>query len=321
MDIPYHYPPELLQLLIDTIPRLCRSREDVLLFFRGAGVPERELAPLRTRVRAKEQGLHKFAIARTVLSWLNDLGEGALRERREVLRRVVELDDFSTCWPEDQLKAKGLVAEIQRVINVKDSFTRIRQEREREAATRRATLAARERTEAVQRQERQAAKDAVFAAFAISDPAARGRNLESALNRLFKAHDILVREAFHVVSDETGRILEQIDGVIELESHLYFVEVKWQSKPLDVEQMSRHLVRIYHRGQSRGLVITATELTEGALKVCTEALQRTVVAIALLDEIIEALETDSSLVDLFRAKVHAAQSDKQPFRRIRLRSA
>src|SRR5690606_10958117 len=126
MDIPYHYPPELLQLLIDTIPRLCRSREDVLLFFRGAGVPERELAPLRTRVRAKEQGLHKFAIARTVLSWLNDLGEGALRERREVLRRVVELDDFSTCWPEDQLKAKGLVAEIQRVINVKDSFTRIR---------------------------------------------------------------------------------------------------------------------------------------------------------------------------------------------------
>src|SRR5690242_14947316 len=32
MDISFHYPPELMQLLIDTITRLCRSYEDTLLF-------------------------------------------------------------------------------------------------------------------------------------------------------------------------------------------------------------------------------------------------------------------------------------------------
>ncbi len=34
----YHYSPELLQLLVDTIEVLCRSKRDVILFFRGAGV-------------------------------------------------------------------------------------------------------------------------------------------------------------------------------------------------------------------------------------------------------------------------------------------
>lgn len=38
MDIIYHYPPDLMSLLIQTIPRICRSKEDVLLFFKGSGV-------------------------------------------------------------------------------------------------------------------------------------------------------------------------------------------------------------------------------------------------------------------------------------------
>ncbi|HVO60793.1 MAG TPA: hypothetical protein VMT53_07645 [Terriglobales bacterium] len=38
MDIVFHYPPELTQLLIQTIPLLCPSKKDVLSFFKGAGV-------------------------------------------------------------------------------------------------------------------------------------------------------------------------------------------------------------------------------------------------------------------------------------------
>jgi hypothetical protein len=34
----YRYPPELFSLLVDTIPLLCRSKRDLLLFFRGAGM-------------------------------------------------------------------------------------------------------------------------------------------------------------------------------------------------------------------------------------------------------------------------------------------
>ncbi len=60
--------------------------------------------------------------------------EGARTKR---LSGGVEYEVFSTCWPEDVLKAKGLVSEVRRVVEVKDSFTRIRQEKEAEANARR----------------------------------------------------------------------------------------------------------------------------------------------------------------------------------------
>ena len=50
----------------------------------------------------------------------------------------------------DELKAKGLVADIRKVVNVKDSFTRMKQEKEREQAERRrdVAIAARQRDRA-----------------------------------------------------------------------------------------------------------------------------------------------------------------------------
>lgn len=38
MEESYHYPPEVINLLVDTVPLLCGSKNDVLVFFRGAGV-------------------------------------------------------------------------------------------------------------------------------------------------------------------------------------------------------------------------------------------------------------------------------------------
>lgn len=49
-DDPYHWPPELMSMLIDTIPLLCRSKDVVLSFLRGAGVPETTLDPWRRRL-------------------------------------------------------------------------------------------------------------------------------------------------------------------------------------------------------------------------------------------------------------------------------
>ena len=126
MDTKYHYPPELLQLLVDTIPRLCRSKRDVLLFFRGAGVGQSVLSDLRDKVNNDPDSISKFYIARTVLSHLNESGDKSLRELREVVRRVVQFEDFSTCWPGDRLEAQGLVSQIGKVVDVKDSFTRMR---------------------------------------------------------------------------------------------------------------------------------------------------------------------------------------------------
>src|SRR5688572_15529653 len=102
-DLTFHYPPELFGLLVDTIPRLFRSKNDVLVFFQGAGVPAQHLGDLRVRLANDRQSINKFDLVRTVLTRLNEDGERALRERREVVKRVVEFEDFSACWDNDRL--------------------------------------------------------------------------------------------------------------------------------------------------------------------------------------------------------------------------
>jgi len=100
MDITFHYPPELFELLIDTIPLLCRSKKGVLHFLQGAGVDLQLLDDLWQQVERDKDSIHKHEIVRTTLTRLNMQGEVTLRERREILKRVVEFEDFSSCWPE-----------------------------------------------------------------------------------------------------------------------------------------------------------------------------------------------------------------------------
>lgn len=302
MDIVYHYPPELLQLLIDVIPRLVRSKNDVITFFRGAGVTSDCYADLEQRVRTDRKNLNKFEISRTVLTRINERGESALRERREVLKRVVEFEDFSTAWPNDQLRAKGLVAEIRRVINVKDAFTRMHQEREHERQER--SRQHQDRLAAIKARERaidELRKD-FYALFAIEEARKRGTMCESVFNRLFQAESILIRESFRITADKSPGVMEQIDGVIELANHVYLVEMKWLSKPVDIDDVSRHLVRIYHRGYSRGLFISATEFTSAALSTCVEALQRTVISLVTFEELTYLLESYGDLPALLLKK-------------------
>src|SRR5438552_3354742 len=123
-DAAYHFTPDLLNLLVQTIPKLCRSKNDVLMFFRSAGVPTRHLGDLAAIVQRDKQSIPKYDIARKILERINAEGDAALSARREVIKRVVEFEDFSSCWPNDLLEAQGLVAQVRRVVNVKDSFTR-----------------------------------------------------------------------------------------------------------------------------------------------------------------------------------------------------
>ena len=132
VDITFHYPADLMALLIEAIPALNKSKLDVVTFFKGAGVGSDYLADLEDRVRTNRAGIGKHEIVRTTLTRLNQKGEVALRERREVLRRVVEFENFSMCWDNDRDTAKARVAEIRELVNVKDTFTRLNLEREQE---------------------------------------------------------------------------------------------------------------------------------------------------------------------------------------------
>jgi len=312
-DITFHYPPELFNLLVDTLPLLNRSKKDVLLFFRGAGVAAAMTDDLAARLKVAPSEINKYEIVRTVLERLNARGESSLRERREVLRRVVEFTNFDTCWPADQLKAKGLVASIRDVVNQKDTFTRIKQERENERRERLAESQRIKRAQQEKNEKIEAAKKELYALFGSGlTPQARGKMLETALNNLFAAYDILVQKSFHLVGTTGEGITEQIDGVIELKGHAYFVEVKWYKEPVGVPQISEHLVRLMSRAEARGLFISASDFTEPAVSTCREFLQQKIMALVQLSEIVYVLERQAELADFLIAKVDAAHIHKNP---------
>ena len=313
MNIPHHYPPELLSLLVDTIPLLFRSKKGVVIFFHGAGVPTPLLADVRAKVEAAPATIKKYEIVMQVLVRINDGGDATLRHRREVLKRVVEFEDFSTCWPDDQLKAKGLVGEIRRVIDVKDSFGRMRQEQEAERNKR---IEA-EKRKVDELNEKRAKRDEVkrdlYSLFSEKNPQLRGKKLEDVLNRLFGLHGILIREAFQRVGDAGEGVVEQIDGVISLDGDIYLVEMKWWDKPLGTGEVSQHLVRVFNRNCARGILISYSDYTEPAVATCKDSLSRMVVSLCTLQEIVRLLEREEDLKDCLREKVQAAIVDKNPF--------
>ncbi len=313
-DITFHYPPELFNLLGDAIPLLNRSKKDVLLFFQGAGVPADMLSDLAQRLKTAPKEIGKHEIARVALERLNARGEPTLRERREVLRRVVEFTNYDACWPDDQLKARGLVASIRDVVNQKDSFTRMDQAREEERQARIAEAEKIKRAKQEIAAKIDAAKNEFFGLFGSSlTPQQRGKKLETALNNLFAAYGILVREAFHLIGDQGEGIVEQVDGVIELKGALYFVEMKWYKDPVGRAEVSEHLVRLISRAEARGLFISASEFTEPAVHTSREFLQHKVIALCHLQEIVFLLEHRHDLPEFLSQKIQAAQIHKNPY--------
>ncbi len=313
MSVAFHYPPDLFELLVQAIPLLCRSKQNVLTFFKGAGVDPRLMSGVTRKVNEDKDSITKYEIVRTLLEKLNEKGDATLAARREVLRRIVEFEDFSTCWPDDRLKAQGLVAQIRQVVNVKDSFTRMREELEREQRERRAEQEAKLRQDQQRREALAAVKADLFALFGEPQPHRRGKKLESVLNRLFDAGGILIREAFAVTGSDGEGIVEQIDGVVEIEGDVYLVEMKWWNEPLGVETVSQHLVRVFNRGQARGIFISASGYTEPAVKTCKESLHRMVVVLCNLQEIVTLLEKEEDLNAFLKEKIRAAIVHKNPF--------
>lgn len=314
MDITFHYPPELFQLLIDAVPKLCKSKRDLLLFFQGAGVSQAVLQPYETLLRTNKTAFNKYHVTRELLTKLNEQGERSLRVRRELLKRITEFESFSVCWESDQAAARGLVAQIRELINVKDSFTRMRMEKEEEQRKRveEQEVVAKAKRERIAKREK--VKSDLYALFAEGDAHKRGKMLERVLNELFACHDILVREAFTIKGKCGEGVIEQIDGLVELESHPYLVEMKWWNTTIGVGDISPHLVRVFSRGgQARGIFISHTEFTEPAITQCRDALaQGAVVVLATLHEIVALLESGSEMKPWLKQKVNAAIIDKQP---------
>ncbi len=309
MDITFHYPPELFQLLVDVLPKLCKSKKDLLLFFRGAGVGNELVSDLWEQVTTNPDSIFKAEITRRVLTRLNERGETTLGERRELLRRVVEFEDFSTCWPNDQAAAKGYISDIRRVVEVKDSFTRMRQDRDRE---RQAHIEQKEAQAAALRQRKEiqdAVKGELFALFKDDlDPHQRGRDLETVLNRLFQLDGILIRESFRR-NGEGGHTIEQIDGAVEIAGHLYLVEVKWHKQPIDVQDVHVLISRLFLRPEARGIFISASGYTKPAEEIRQQAASQKVLLLCSLFDIVQVLVREESVGRYFKDRADQAVAE------------
>lgn len=174
-----------------------------------------------------------------MLTRINDGGDKLLRPRREVIRQVTEFEDFSQCWQDDQFKAKALVSDVRKYVNVKDSFTRMQQAEEshrlEELRQWRQAADARQR----QREYRAALRARLAGLASIANPQQRGLAFETVLNDLFKLDGLSVREAF-TIRDENGQVQEQIDGLISLDGRPILVEAKWLATPIGTGEISRH---------------------------------------------------------------------------------
>ena len=310
----FHYPADLLELLIDTIPRLVRSKKSVILFFEGAGVEPADLAGVSATLRTSPDSISKFEIARTVLTRLNARGDIGLGPRRGVIRRVVEFEDFESCWDNERLKAKGLVASVREAVNRKDAFTRMQQEREAERDQAQAAQREAQQKTARKRGEIEDVKNRLFALFGMDNqPQERGRLLKSVLNDLFRAYDIHVRENFVRTTPEGSVALEQIDGVIELEGTIHLIEMKWLKEPVGVADFGSHLVRVMSRANVSGIFISNSRFTQSAVAECAEFLNLRTNFLCTLEEIVNLLLREGDLIKFLKAKSHAAIVDKKPF--------
>lgn len=309
----FHYPPELFELLVETIPLLNRSKNAVLLFFRGSGVPETLYTDISSKLAYDRNSINKYEICRTILVRINEQTETYLRERRELLKRIVEFESFSNCWEADQFKAKGLVSEIRNIVNVKDTFTRMRQEKDNIQAKHSQEYnkkidEVKKRTEALD-----ALKRDFYSLFSITNPQERGKKLEGVLNSMFSLYGILVSEAFTRNGDNGEGIIEQIDGVVEIDSQIYLVEMKWKNSKIGNDDILIHLGRIYHRTNAHGIFISASGFTDSGIIASKEALtNKAILILTDLEEFIKILDNDIDLTQYFKSKIRNAIIDKNP---------
>lgn len=248
-------PSDIFELIVDTIPRLVKGKVSVIQFFESCGVPWVHLIEVKRALAENRERITKYQIARMVVSKLNELGEVELRSRRDVLRRVVEWEDYAGSFANDRERAELNVHRLRKLTGMKDAVTRLKQDlqTERLRAAQERELDARARR--AKEDARSALKDRFASVFAELHPQTRGKRLERVLNDYFRLEGILVREDFRVVDAPTGMTFEQIDGAVELGGQLFLVEMKWWKESLGAAEVGYFANKVWSHPDCGGLLI------------------------------------------------------------------
>jgi len=166
------------------------------------------------------------------------------------------------------------------------------------------------KTEAARR-----AKDDLIALSQHSDPHKRGKELERTLNALFAACGVLITEDFRRTGD-AGGVVEQVDGVIEVDHELFLVEMKWWAEKISHAELGPHLSRLMLRSGVSGLFISNSGYTPSAIEAAVGFLNQRVLVLCTVDEIVVLLERGDDLIEFLRKKIRSARLERKPFKEI-----
>ncbi|MFG2557265.1 hypothetical protein ACGFWF_46295 [Streptomyces sp. NPDC048581] len=93
---------------------------------------------------------------------------------------------------------------------------------------------------------------------------------------------------------------------LEVDGSQYLVEIKWWGAPVEINTMSRHLVRVCSRTEVRALFISPSRFTKAALEESTRALNQRVIVLGDLRELVLLLEQQDDVTSWLRKKVRLA---------------
>lgn len=211
------------------------------------------------------------------------------------------------------LSAKGAVSKVKELVNEKDAFSKMAQERDTERAIRLAESEKRADAQRKRLQEREAMKSEFYALYALNNnPQKRGLLFEKTLNKIFTLDGMLIRESFTIQGDPGEGIVEQIDGVVELNNHIYLVEAKWWSENIGVGELAQHMLRVSRRAGVRGFYIVNPGFAPAAIASARKELQHNVFVLATTQEIFTVFERNGSFSEWMKKKVDYAVTHQDP---------
>ena len=133
------------------------------------------------------------------------------------------------------------------------------------------------------------------------------------VDNLFRACGILVREDFRRKDPDTAVVVEQIDGVIELDGTIHLVEMKWLNSAVGIGEFTPYLSRLFMRANASGIFIATNGYVSSVLSECRTALSHKTLFLCSLHEIILLLQRQDDLIAFLKRKSQAAIVDKEPF--------
>ncbi|HXQ38312.1 MAG TPA: restriction endonuclease [Anaerolineales bacterium] len=131
------------------------------------------------------------------------------------------------------------------------------------------------------------------------EPQQKGFAFEKFLNDLFEVHGLVSRGSFR----PTG---EQIDGSFELNSDVYLLEAKWQTKQTSQDDLLIFRGKVESKSTwSRGLFVSDSGLTEDGLKAFSKGKATNIIGMTGQD-LFFILSGEISLQDAISSKVRRA---------------